>query len=141
MCWRARGHRVNLLCEPAKEHPEEKGYVMALDQSALLELLEALKVAGSTVPQVPVKSGGQRSTGVASLRHERTAVPILSWTYAHMGWSVRGAGDRDRTGMASLEGWGSTIELHPRDYVREARPRRQKAQPMAINRGFSPLRG
>jgi hypothetical protein len=55
---------VDLLCEPAKEHPEEKGYVMALDQSALLALLEALKVAGSTVPQVPVKSGGQRSTGV-----------------------------------------------------------------------------
>ena len=27
-----------------------------------------------------------------------------------------GAGDRDRTGMASLEGWGSTIELHPRDW-------------------------
>ena len=26
---------------------------------------------------------------------------------------VIGAGDRDRTGMASLEGWGSTIELHP----------------------------
>lgn len=26
-----------------------------------------------------------------------------------------GAGDRDRTGMTSLEGWGSTIELHPRD--------------------------
>ena len=26
----------------------------------------------------------------------------------------RGAGDRDRTGMASLEGWGSAIELHPR---------------------------
>ena len=25
-----------------------------------------------------------------------------------------GAGDRDRTGMASLEGWSSTIELHPR---------------------------
>ena len=24
------------------------------------------------------------------------------------------AGDRDRTGVASLEGWGSTIELHPR---------------------------
>jgi hypothetical protein len=24
------------------------------------------------------------------------------------------AGDRDRTGRASLEGWGSTIELHPR---------------------------
>jgi hypothetical protein len=26
-----------------------------------------------------------------------------------------GAGDRDRTGMTSLEGWGSTIELRPRD--------------------------
>jgi hypothetical protein len=25
-----------------------------------------------------------------------------------------GAGDRDRTGMASLEGWGSAIELRPR---------------------------
>ena len=25
-----------------------------------------------------------------------------------------GAGDRDRTGTTSLEGWGSTIELHPR---------------------------
>jgi hypothetical protein len=25
-----------------------------------------------------------------------------------------GAGDRDRTGMTSLEGWGSTIELRPR---------------------------
>ena len=24
------------------------------------------------------------------------------------------AGDRDRTGMTSLEGWGSTIELRPR---------------------------
>ena len=25
------------------------------------------------------------------------------------------AGDRDRTGMTSLEGWGSTIELRPHD--------------------------
>jgi hypothetical protein len=36
---------VDLLREPAKEHSEEKGHAMALDQSALLELLEALKVA------------------------------------------------------------------------------------------------
>ena len=28
-----------------------------------------------------------------------------------------GAGDRDRTGMTSLEGWGSTIELHPQCWV------------------------
>jgi hypothetical protein len=27
------------------------------------------------------------------------------------------AGDRDRTGMASLEGWGSAIELHPREQL------------------------
>jgi hypothetical protein len=27
---------------------------------------------------------------------------------------MRGAGDRDRTGMTSLEGWGSAIELRPR---------------------------
>ena len=31
--------------------------------------------------------------------------------------SNTGAGDRDRTGMASLEGWGSTIELHPQVVV------------------------
>ncbi len=30
-------------------------------------------------------------------------------------WENVGAGDRDRTGMASLEGWGSTIELHPHE--------------------------
>src|SRR5262249_26806040 len=30
------------------------------------------------------------------------------------GSTQRRAGDRDRTGMASLEGWGSAIELHPR---------------------------
>jgi DNA-directed RNA polymerase specialized sigma24 family protein len=32
-----------------------------------------------------------------------------------------GAGDRDRTGMTSLEGWGSAIELHPRDHERATR--------------------
>jgi hypothetical protein len=36
---------VDLLREPAKEHSEEKGHAMALDQSALLDLLEALKLA------------------------------------------------------------------------------------------------
>jgi putative transposase len=35
---------VDLLCVPAKVH-SEKGHAMALDQSALLELLEALKAA------------------------------------------------------------------------------------------------
>ncbi len=27
-----------------------------------------------------------------------------------------GAGDRDRTDVISLEGWGSTIELHPQKW-------------------------
>jgi hypothetical protein len=31
---------------------------------------------------------------------------------------ICGAGDGDRTRMASLEGWSSTIELHPRVSVR-----------------------
>ena len=38
----------------------------------------------------------------------RPATVALSW------WFWGGAGDRDRTGMTSLEGWGSTIELRPR---------------------------
>jgi hypothetical protein len=38
-----KGHRVDLLRVPAKVHDEEKGHAMALDQSALLDLLEALK--------------------------------------------------------------------------------------------------
>ncbi len=44
MALAAEGHRVDLLRVPAKVH-EEKGHAMALDQSALLELLEALKLA------------------------------------------------------------------------------------------------
>jgi hypothetical protein len=43
-CWRGRGHRVDVLRVPAVVH-SEKGPAMALDQPALLELLEALKAA------------------------------------------------------------------------------------------------
>ena len=35
----------------------------------------------------------------------RMAIDLAFWC---------GAGDRDRTGTTSLEGWSSTIELHPR---------------------------
>jgi hypothetical protein len=35
---------------------------------------------------------------------------------------IVGAGDGDRTRMASLEGWSSTIELHPRVSVRPGQP-------------------
>jgi hypothetical protein len=31
---------------------------------------------------------------------------------------MRRAGDRDRTGITSLEGWDSAIELHPRVLTR-----------------------
>jgi hypothetical protein len=49
----------------------------------------------------PVISGQQ---GSASKRHDGRADDPLSWTDERRGWSIRGAGDRDRTGMASLEG-------------------------------------
>jgi hypothetical protein len=39
-----------------------------------------------------------------------TARPLLA-LYIFSAYS--GAGDRDRTDIISLEGWGSTIELHP----------------------------
>jgi len=41
-------------------------------------------------------------------------VPDVRPLLAHDAQECSGAGDRDRTGMASLEGWGSAIELHPR---------------------------
>jgi hypothetical protein len=75
-------------------------------------------VCDVAVPQACLKqrpkadvSGQQRSE---SLRQEGGADAELSWPNRHGSWPLRGAGDRDRTGMASLEGWGSTIELHPR---------------------------
>ncbi len=61
MALAAEGHRVDLLRVPAKVH-EEKGHAMALDQSALLELLEALKMASAMV--VCVRPGEQRGRGV-----------------------------------------------------------------------------
>jgi hypothetical protein len=44
------------------------------------------------------------------------------------------AGDRDRTGMTSLEGWDSAIELHPRrarGYQRSCRERIEPRRPAA----------
>src|SRR4051812_39461172 len=52
----------------------------------------------------PVVSGRQESS---RLRHEISTDVLLSWSDGHTSWSVRGAGDRDRTGMASLEGYDS----------------------------------
>ena len=63
----------------------------------------------ATVQRGPPKTAGSRVTRSSSvMRRAPTRVD------AGQGLFSRGAGDRDRTGMASLEGWGSTIELHPR---------------------------
>ena len=51
---------------------------------------------------------------------------------------IRGAGDGNRTHTTSLEGWGSTIELHPR--IRpDARhvPKRRAARNSALNDSIS----
>ena len=54
---------------------------------------------------------GNQPTPTDNLRRGRGA---LIWGHPRSaGGSTGGAGDRDRTGMASLEGWGSAIELHP----------------------------
>src|SRR5215217_6849504 len=63
---------------------------------------------------VPTNELARLRRKVAEPKFERETAR-LSCTNGHPSWSGRGAGDRDRTGMASLEGWGSTIELHPRD--------------------------
>jgi hypothetical protein len=54
------------------------------------------------------RTTGERRCGGRSGQNQR-------WGASRTVCGTRGAGDRDRTGMASLEGWGSTIELHPRD--------------------------
>jgi hypothetical protein len=56
-------------------------------------------------PHAPIKSGGQRSTGVGILRYEAAPMPLLTWRDWHTSWSIGGAGDGNRIGMASLEGW------------------------------------
>ncbi len=58
----------------------------------------------------PHRSG----TGRARRRRVRRYRRLLGSVPGCPGDSGR-AGDRDRTGMASLEGWGSAIELHPRN--------------------------
>src|SRR5580693_7671473 len=63
---------------------------------------------------------------------------------------IKGADDGNRTRMTSLEGWGSTIELHPRGLLAQpgrhpcsvparagfphARPRPPKAKPQGLSR-------
>src|SRR3954452_9529755 len=62
------------------------------------------------------RTGAHRGRKRASRRSSRASPVGLTGRFT---WEMHGAGDRDRTGMTSLEGWGSTIELHPRDGVRD----------------------
>ena len=74
--------------------------------------------AGDRVRHVAAACGGEGLLPIADvlLLRRETGPPT------RLGVPFRvGAGDRDRTGMASLEGWGSAIELHPRGREHPAR--------------------
>ena len=62
---------------------------------------------GESVPQASLMRRSRRvvsgQQGSAPLRHGSGTTTALSCADGHTSWSVRGAGDRDRTGMASLE--------------------------------------
>jgi hypothetical protein len=92
---------------PAGEHPWRR---LPTSRPARSRQVRRPTTSPAGVPQPclkhrsnPVISGQQ---GSVALRHDRGTDALLSWTNGHMNWSMRGAGDRDRTGMASLEGWG-----------------------------------
>jgi hypothetical protein len=55
---------------------------------------------------MPVSVGLSKALEIVALCHKRL-VQISEFR-------LLGAGDGNRTRMASLEGWSSTIELHPR---------------------------
>jgi Phage integrase family len=77
---------------------------------------EAIAAAMGTALATARKALGDRHRArnghadVARLRDLGSATARIG---SDLGFRV-GAGDRDRTGMTSLEGWGSTIELRPR---------------------------
>jgi putative transposase len=78
-CRHAKGHRVDVLRVPAKVH-EEKGHAMALDQSALLDLLEALKtseisdrVRAATEHLYQALIDAELTAVIGAAPHERTA--------------------------------------------------------------------
>jgi hypothetical protein len=82
---------------------------------------EAKKTSTKTTGTSPKPSGTQRARGPkqASLQTREThqKAPLTC------AGSMR-ADDGNRTRMTSLEGWGSTIELHPRDAVTRSLPGR-----------------
>jgi hypothetical protein len=60
---------------------------------------------------------------VAQIWHEPSTSRHFEGRKMRLTWDSSRAGDGDRTRVASLEGWGSTIELHPRGTLRRRRRR------------------
>jgi hypothetical protein len=59
--------------------------------------------------------GPQRGGAAGSVVHTMATSELGDHaSYVKVTRPLGGAGDRDRTGTTSLEGWSSTIELHPR---------------------------
>ena len=75
-------------------------------------------------PRVSGTAPASSSTG--SRRRTTTTAPSCSSGASRAGRA--GAGDRDRTRMTSLEGWGSAIELHPRERCSGSAVRRRRTR-------------
>ena len=86
--------------------PHGEGHTSSTNVSGQYSDVEGAHSPGVPCPCLkhrpkPVVSGQQ---GSAPLRHESGEKAALSCADGHTSRSGRGAGDRDRTGMASLEG-------------------------------------
>ncbi|PWW25198.1 hypothetical protein JD79_04396 [Geodermatophilus normandii] len=107
---RNRSHHARSCQRTLGSRAEEMGaptWVGALQLCLRTGLLEAVPFRALPCPEhrpKPVVSGQH---GSAPLRYGRSSAARLSCANGHLGWSRHGAGDRDRTGMASLEGAGS----------------------------------
>ena len=66
-----RGHRVSLCGETAKYHDLEAIIAMALDQSALLEMLDALRNADASDR---IRQAADRHAGIVKLLDRKSVV-------------------------------------------------------------------
>ena len=75
----------------------------------------------------------------AARRTTSTSPPQVAERQARGGWSSE-AGGGNRTLVISLEGWGSTIELHPRTHIEAVQPDRRRSTftAMALMPGTTP---
>src|SRR5919107_1674864 len=116
------GHRRPRACRPPRtptagcrchvQHPVRVAPLTPRRRRAAPRRNRGEQAAAVEVVLVPQPCHKHRSSPVVSgqqgslvLRHESSADALLSWTNGHMSWSVRGAGDGNRTRMASLASW------------------------------------